>query len=233
MTAPIVKRGGLRHKVGVEVDTLQVTLQVNPEVQQGGVPLAQFALQGGFDGARLTVRRYFAADWERPPAGSLELFSGRVADVDASAGEVRLQVKSDLEILNSRLPRNLYMAQCLHTVYDTGCQASRAAFTVHAQASTGSTRGLIQANLAEPAGYFEQGALSFTTGRNAGQSRTVKTQGAEGVQVVFPFPFVPEPGDAFDLVPGCDGLQATCAGKFNNLVHFRGFPNIPVPETSY
>lgn len=233
MTDPIVKRGALRHKVGVEVDNLQVTLQVNPEVQQGGVPLAQFALQGGFDGARLTVQRHFAADWGVAPAGSLALFSGRVADVDASASEVRLQVKSDLEILNTKLPRNLYMAQCLHTVYDNGCQVLRASFTVPGSAAAGSSRDQIVATLSQPDGHFDQGSLTFTSGRNAGLARTVKRQAGTGVQVVFPFPYVPEAGDTFNLVPGCDGRQATCSAKFNNIVHFRGYPYIPVPETTY
>jgi uncharacterized phage protein (TIGR02218 family) len=233
VTDPIVKRGALRHKVGVEVDTLQVTLQVNPEVQQGGVPLAQFALQGGFDGARLTVQRYFAADWGVAPAGSLALFSGRVADVDSSASEVRLQVKSDLEILNTKLPRNLYMAQCLHTVYDNGCKAVRASFTVPGSAAAGSSRDLVLTALSQPEGHFDQGSLTFTSGRNAGLARTVKRQTSTQVRLAFPFPYVPEAGDSFDLVPGCDGRQATCSGKFNNLVHFRGYPYIPVPETTY
>jgi hypothetical protein len=51
--------------------------------------------------------------------------------------------------------------------------------------------------------------------------------------VVFPFPYVPEAGDTFNLVPGCDGRQVTCSAKFNNIVHFRGYPYIPVPETTY
>jgi hypothetical protein len=44
-------------------------VRVPPEL--GDALLAQFAREGGFDGARLQVRRFFAADWSVPEAGSL------------------------------------------------------------------------------------------------------------------------------------------------------------------
>lgn len=34
-------------------------------------------------------------------------------------------------------------------------------------------------------------------------------------------------GDAFTIYPGCDKQQSTCSAKFNNLIHFRGFPYVP------
>jgi len=43
---------------------------------------------------------------------------------------------------------------------------------------------------------------------------------------------IPIAGDTYTLYAGCDKLQATCSGKFNNLVHFRGFPYIPASEVS-
>jgi hypothetical protein len=29
---------------------------------------------------------------------------------------------------------------------------------------------------------------------------------------------------------GCDKTTATCAGRFNNLANFRGYPFVPPPE---
>jgi len=79
-------------------------------------------------------------------------------------------------------------------------------------------------------GYFNLGTIAFTTGANAGISRTVKTylQGASGtVSLIAPFPLQAQAGDAFTLTPGRDKQQTTCQSKFNNLVNFRGFPTCP------
>ena len=32
---------------------------------------------------------------------------------------------------------------------------------------------------------------------------------------------------AVEIAPGCDLRRATCAGRFNNLLNFGGFPDIP------
>jgi len=42
-----------------------------------------------------------------------------------------------------------------------------------------------------------------------------------------PFPFPVQVGDTFTVVTGCDRLISTCSAKFNNVVNFRGEPNVP------
>jgi hypothetical protein len=112
------------------------------------------------------------------------MFDGRVADVDASASEVQLQVKSGLEMLNLKLLRILYAASCGHTLYDDGCRLARGEFLVTGEAGEGSGRRFIAAALERPAGYFDLGAVRFTSGRNAEQLRTVRSHGDEGVEVL-------------------------------------------------
>ena len=34
-------------------------------------------------------------------------------------------------------------------------------------------------------------------------------------------------GDGFTVTAGCDRTAATCAGRFGNIVNFRGFPHMP------
>ena len=36
-----------------------------------------------------------------------------------------------------------------------------------------------------------------------------------------------EPGDQFEIIAGCDKTKTSCKNKFNNLINFRGFPDIP------
>lgn len=231
---PLIKRGPIRSMIGVQVDTLDMTLLTNADVIVQNQPLSQFARNGGFDGARLRFDRYFSASWQAEACGSLNLFTGRVSELTVTGAEVKMSVKSDFELLNIPMPRNVYMAQCAHTLFDSGCTLSAAAFTVTGAVTAGSTTAAINCNLAQAAGYFGLGTVQFTSGLNAGITRTVKLHTTGVLVPSFPLPYVPAIGDAFLAKPGCDKLMATCnSTKFNNVANFRGFPFIPTPEATY
>ena len=87
-------------------------------------------------------------------------------------------------------------------------------------------------------GYYDLGTVTFTSGANAGQSRTIKQclQGIGGfasISFALPLPCEPVVGDLFSIYAGCDKQQTTCAGKFSNLANFSAEPYVPVPETVY
>jgi len=231
--APGLKRGPTKLQIGVEVDTLEITFLVNAGIEINGMPLAQFAQQGGFDGARIKLERVFMGTWGDTSAGSLVNFVGRVADVECTRTEVRLIINSDLELLNIALPRNIYQAGCIHSLYDNGCALQSAAFTANGAVTSGSTVSSINCNLAAGAAYYELGTISFTSGANTGLTRAVKSYTTGNVVPSIPLPEAPVAGDLFVIKPGCDKLADTCDTKFANLGNFRGYPTIPVPETSY
>jgi uncharacterized phage protein (TIGR02218 family) len=234
MADPIIKRGPLRSVTGVEVDTLSLTLGISPDVTVQGQPIAVFARAGGFDGARVSVVRHFSRGWEQASCGSLPQFAGRVSDLPEITGtKIQMEVRSDLELLNVAMPRNLYMAPCGHQLYGPGCNLSAAAFTEVGQATGNSTARLVNCNLPQAAGYFDLGTVKFTTGANAGITRSIRTHTSGVIVPSFPFPYAPAAGDLLQAKPGCDKLRPTCSSKFSNLVNFRGFVRIPAPELSY
>lgn len=233
MTDPLISRGSVRTRIGVEVDELDVTLFCTPEVTVGNVPFATFARNGGFDGARLTVTRSFAKNYGGASCGSLHVFSGRVSSLTIKGHEVEMSVRSDLEILDVQMPRNVYMAQCVHTLYDAGCTLSKATFTVTGNTTAGSTTAQVNCNLAQAAGYFDLGVVKYTSGQNNQVQRTVRKHNNGVIQVIPPLPYAPLTGDTFQIRPGCDKQQSTCTTKFSNVVNFRGYPYIPAPEQSY
>ncbi|RMA42141.1 hypothetical protein D9R08_11880 [Rhodophyticola porphyridii] len=47
------------------------------------------------------------------------------------------------------------------------------------------------------------------------------------VELWEPFRAPVAPGDMIRLEAGCDKRMETCRLKFNNLLNFRGFPDIP------
>jgi uncharacterized phage protein (TIGR02218 family) len=231
-TRPLVTRGKCRTIIGVEVDTLEVSIYPQASNLLTGVIWQQAARQGALDGAWIKVERAFITTW---PAvvGTLVAFYGRVGDVDVLRSEIKFQVRSALELLNIQMPRNLYQAVCLNTLYDTSCQAVKAASTATASVSASPTASGFTTALGQSPGYFEQGVLTFTSGANVGLKRTVKAFAGGAFTFVSPWPTAPAIGDTFSAFAGCNKTLGTCTAKFGNIAHFRGFPEIPVPETVY
>ena len=232
---PFLTRGPTRSIIGLEVDTLEINFLVNSSVLIGSVPLAQFASAGGFDGARLALWRTFMATYGDVSAGYLIQFVGRVADLEATRTGVRMNVNSDIELLNVMLPRNVYQAGCRHKLYDAGCSLTQATFTTANAAAGGSTRYVVNSTLAQADNYFDLGVIAFTSGVNSGLTRTVKSyaNASGAVTLAYPLRTAPTAGDTFDIYPGCDKTSSTCDTKFSNVVNFGGFPTIPAPETAY
>jgi hypothetical protein len=80
-------------------------------------------------------------------------------------------------------------------------------------------------------GYFSYGRVTFTSGANSGYTLEVKSFSPGVVTLTLPPPFPIAVGDTYSIVAGCDRLFGTCKSRFNNVVHFRGEPYIPGPDT--
>jgi len=230
---PLIERGGTRSSIGLEVDTLDLTLKAGQTIQLGGVPLVRAALNGTFDGARVILERVFMPTWGDTSPGSVVLFEGNVAGCDPSSTSVKLTIKSELERLNTVLPRYLYMPACGHTVYSAGCGLNKTAWTVTGIVGAGATATSVPSNRAEAGGYFDLGVMVFTSGPALGSRRGVRAYAGGLFVPSIPLPVAPQPGDTFTVCPGCDhSLGAKGCGKFSNQTRFRGFPYVPRPETT-
>jgi uncharacterized phage protein (TIGR02218 family) len=66
-------------------------------------------------------------------------------------------------------------------------------------------------------------------GDNAGLQMEVKRYDpvTKEFELFQPMPYAIQEGDGFTVTFGCDKSKATCADRFDNLVNFRGEPNIP------
>lgn len=228
---PVLTRGTTRVVIGVEVDTLDVTITPRPADTVAGLPLLAAARAGAFDGARLMLYRAFLAP-DGSTIGTVLRFSGRFADVDLGRTALAVRINSDAEALAVQLPRNTYSPTCGRTLYTPGCDVSRAANTVAAAAGSGSTTSQIACSLGQGGSWWDMGGLQFTSGALAGTRRTIKTYAGGAVLLFSPLPAAPAVGDTFAVYPGCDKTLATCQTKFSNGAKFRGCPFIPTPETA-
>ena len=230
----IVSRSDTSLSLGIEVDSLDVDIQANESTSLGGVPFMQLLHNGGLDGARFKLDRVFmdAATPTDTSAGVVPLFEGRVSEVEFSRNQARLSVASDLELLNVQLPRNVYQAGCLNTVYDGRCGLSSSAFSATLTVLTGSTLSRIECDISQAVGYYSQGVIEFIDGPNAGIRRTIRQHVTGAILLSLSLRAMPVAGNQVRLIAGCDKRMDTCLNRFNNISRFRGFPFVPVPETA-
>lgn len=234
----VIKRSRTRLVLGIEVDSMDLTLYPDAALTLAGLPFVQACHAGALDGADVLVERAFFERWPDPTGGAIKtgvahLFEGSVAGVDLDGLEIGIKVVSYLERLNIKMPRNLYQAPCANALYDGHCAVSKLAHEVSGSVASGSTRGVIQSALGQATGWFDMGTITFTSGANNGVSRSVKAFAGGQFTLSVPLAITPALGDTFDAYPGCDQTLTTCASKFSNTARFRGMPWIPIPETAY
>lgn len=236
---------GLKYKLvrGLQVDEQTLTIYAPPSLTTfEGIPFLQAIGEGLLDGARFEQDRAFfdPATWPARPGlpnkavGQINLFSGRVANVESVGRTAAMvKVKADISLLSMDMPRNVYQAGCLNTLFDPICKLNINLFRVNAEVTGASTQRTILWNNTFDAGYFAQGVLRFTSGANIGQSRPVRSSGTTGIDLIFPLPHAPEVGDSFVITPGCDHTYNGTQGcpKFMNQRNFRGFPFVPPPDS--
>lgn len=236
----IFTRGSVKTTIGVEVASLDLSVTADPSHLIGSTPWLQAVRQGVLDGASVLVERLIMPALGDYHLGTFIVFSGRVGDIPSFGRySADITVNSDLELLNIPMPRNVYQPGCLNTLFDGSCTLSKAAFGVAGAIVAGTTNVLLYTDIAKPVGWFASGTISFTSGALAGVSVGIKDYSVVGrLSLYEPLTAVPAIGDTFTAYPGCPKTQSACtnsdsavAPPFNNLIHFRGFPYVPAPET--
>jgi Phage conserved hypothetical protein BR0599/Uncharacterized conserved protein (DUF2163) len=243
-------------KVGLDTDQYVLVVMPRPlepvtgaayPDQIAGQPFLAAAQAGAFDAADVQVdEAYFSAlpTWPMPPGGASPvgcktIFAGTVAEVDTTNAIAVFTINDYRSLLGTSIPIHFYQAQCRHTLFDAGCNASGnmnpASFAIAGTVAAGSTAStIVGAGLPAPAGSktYALGKIVFNSGNNANFSRTISGwDGAQTLSLLNPLPFPVAPGDAFTAYPGCNKLSTACA-LFNNTSNFGGQPFIPPPEAT-
>ena len=233
VSGPAITRGTIAEKIGVEVSELKVTVDAIDSDLINGVPVIAFIAAHGLDGASIKLEQAFAPDWSSAITGTVIRFAGKVTSVDKlQGGTAEFTVSSWLILLEAASPRNHYQVGCMRTLYDAGCGVNPASFSSSGTVTSGTTTGF-GSGLTPAANYFAQGRVVFTSGANAGISRTVRANGTDGsFTLIRPLPAAPAAGDTFTAYAGCDLKQSTCSGKFSNLTRFKATPYVPLPTTA-
>lgn len=186
--------------------------------------------RGLYDGAEV---RLWLVDWSDVTARVL-LSRGSIGEVRRGAHAFEAEVAGLAQALN-RVQGRAYLRVCDRRLSDGGCGVD---LTAQAFRGTGTVTAVLGAQEVVASGlggfasgWFDRGALTWTTGPNGGATGHVKAHrpGASDARLTLwraPAAAI-SVGDAFEVTAGCDKSADTCREKFANLLNFGGFPLMP------
>ena len=182
-----IDRSTTRQTAGLDVDELTVTVLADQDdAIIDGVSLITAMRSKAFYNAILKLDRVFSpVPWQFPmPPISADYvldsyFLGRMVIDQLGGVKATITVRSMTELLNAKQPRNIVHPSCIHTIYDSECALVSTNFRVSGTVSISSTKSLIFAYMSQASGYFDMGAILFTSGLNVNVQRSVReyTQG--------------------------------------------------------
>lgn len=184
---------------------------------------------GRFDGAAVEA---WLVQWSAVANRVLQ-FRGTLGEITRLNGAFSAELRGMAERLNVPTGR-VYQRTCAAIVGDADCgfDLSDAGYMVEIPCDTTDGRRFTFDGLLdfEPR-WFERGRLVVLSGDAAGLSEAIKidrvVDTTREVELWDKLRAPISPGDTVRLQAGCDKRMETCRLKFNNLLNFRGFPDVP------
>ncbi|MBK0326990.1 DUF2163 domain-containing protein [Rhodobacteraceae bacterium F11138] len=185
---------------------------------------------GRFDGAEVKA---WLVNWAHISARWLQ-FRGSIGEVRRSGGAFHAELRGLTEALNRPMGRT-YQKPCSAVLGDAACKFdldSPGYSNTRVVETIEDSRVFRwkEMNDFEPA-WFQRGRLSIQSGDGQGLWGLIKKDWFDGAARVIelwePIRSNVKPGDRVRLDAGCDKRMSTCRYKFNNLLNYQGFPDIP------
>lgn len=214
--APGMTPSAISRSDGLEADTMDV----------GGALTAAAITErdltcGRWDGARVAL---FAVDWA---AGGdpIPLGEGTVGAVETRNGGFTAELSGPTAALAAPVVEET-SPDCRAELGDKRCRVPMAARRRHARVVAADDLDLtVDASAAENA--YAGGVLRWLGGANSGFTSFIAGSNGATVTLRSLPAFAIEPGVLVELSDGCDKSIATCAGRFGNVLNFRGEPYLP------
>ncbi|MBY6134371.1 DUF2163 domain-containing protein [Nocardioides marinus] len=185
---------------------------------------------GRYDGAEL---RCWLVNWRDVTMRWLQ-FRGTLGEIRRAGGAFEAELRGLTEALNQPQGR-VYQKPCTAVLGDAGCGFDLTTPGYATDLPAAEVPRLDRFHWEDlpgfQPGWFAHGRLTVLSGAAAGLWAAVKAdrRGARGREITLwePIRAAVAPGDMIRLQAGCDKRLETCRLKFNNLLNFQGFPDIP------
>lgn len=191
--------------------------------------ISEADLYGGlFDDAYVTVDLFSWGDATVPPR---RLAAGWTGELSQGVTGFQMQVLGPGARLGQQALVQMVTPACRWVFGDARCGVNVESMKVAGTVIASPSRGRLKVALpAEPAGrQWANGRIRFVSGPNAGQVVETKSVNfATGEVVTWVSPgFLSDPGDAVELLPGCDLARDGGCTLYKNVINFGGFPDVP------
>lgn len=186
--------------------------------------------QGRFDGAEV---RSWLVNWADPDQ-RWEQFRGSIGELHRADGVFRAELRGLTEALNRPLGR-VFQKPCTAVLGDGRCgfdtDAAGYSVTIPVVRNEEGRRFFWPDLEGFGKGWFTRGRLDVIEGEAAGLWGVIKHDRpvADGrlIELWEPIRGLVSLGDQVRLTAGCDKRTETCRVKFDNLINFQGFRDLP------
>lgn len=206
-------------KSNMSVDNLEVEGQTFPsKITESDL------LAGMYDYAEIEI---FTVNYEDLSQGRLIVKRGRLGEVTINEQLFTAEVRGLTQHLSQTIGE-VYSPSCRAVFGDARCKRSLTSFTITTTVTEITNNQTFKASaLGQAAGYFTGGEVQWTSGNNAGRRMEVKEFASAQLVLALPMGKSIQVGDGFRVIAGCDKTRETCRSKFNNILNFRGEPDVP------
>ncbi|MEL7124585.1 MAG: DUF2163 domain-containing protein [Pseudomonadota bacterium] len=185
---------------------------------------------GRFDGAEVQA---WVVNWADVDIRWLQ-FRGTIGEIRRSGGAFHAELRGLTEALNRPLGR-IYQKPCTAVLGDGQC---RFALDTPGYVHKGQPDRVIDGRVFEwddlagfEVGWFQRGRLDVLDGGAAGLWGSIKSDrfvdNVRRIELWEPVRYQITADATVRLIAGCDKRLDTCRFKFNNILNFQGFPDLP------
>lgn len=187
--------------------------------------LAHEVRAGLFDYAEVRV---FLVNWSDLSQGRIRIRRGRLGEVTLTPeGVFKAELRSLTQAYSTRIIE-VTSAECRTDLFSPRCKLNADDFEASGTVdAVGSRRVFSFSGDTEESGYYSGGSLKWTSGDNAGRVQEIYDHYSGEMTLFLPPGYAIQPGDTFDMWPGCNKMRATCRDKFSNVFNFQGEPDLP------
>lgn len=185
---------------------------------------------GRFDDAEV---QSWLVNWVAPEVRWLQ-FRGTIGEITREDGQFRAELRGLTDRLNQPLGR-IYQKPCTAVLGDRACGFDLDTPGYATEVDVQEVRDHQHIRVAPVPGFepnwFARGVLRVLSGPAAGLwgsiKRDITTATKREITLWEPLRAALAPGHRVRLEAGCDKRFETCRLKFNNLMNYQGFPDIP------
>lgn len=221
--------GSLNPSASEDASTLGTVSNIELEgiISDDGITEAD--LYGGlFDDAYVTVD---LVAWGAQPEAPRRLASGWTGELSQGDTGFKMEVLGAGSRLDQQALVQMVTPGCRWVFGDARCGIDLEGLKVSGTVTGSVSRSVFGADLdGDGAGrQWENGSVRFTSGPNEGQRLEVRSVdfGAGVINLWPSAAFRADPGDTFDLYPGCDKARDGGCSLYSNVINHGGFPDVP------